>query len=270
MATPQTSCPQTSCGRPDPDALAVAQAVYAATRPRQAILFGSRARGAYRPDSDIDIAIITAAPVAADDRPAFDAAAERAAAVHPAMPRTDVSFLTIEQFLTERVKKNTLANAIAKEGAPVIQDGAAGYSAGFAEEAVNWADVDARAKDVQDALNDLNTLVSSATASEKGVGYMAQQCLEHAYKALIASCGARYPAGGRDGHNLRILAGRVQDIMGSDFQVPGRQWQALTAYAGSGRYADEQPALGDRRQLYREISAAVAALLNHIPPHNGA
>ena len=58
--------------------------------------------------------------------------------------------------------------------------------------------------------------------------------------------------------------------MGPDFQVPGREWQALTSYAGSGRYADEQPPLGDRQLLYRQISAAVAELLNHIPPHDPA
>ena len=58
--------------------------------------------------------------------------------------------------------------------------------------------------------------------------------------------------------------------MGPGFQVPGREWQSLTAYAGVGRYADEQPVLGDRQQLYRQISTAVAELLNHIPPHDPA
>ena len=256
-------------GRPaaDPDAVAVAQAVYDATGPLQAILFGSRARGTHRPDSDIDIAIITAEPVAEEAREAYDRIAEQAAAGHPEAPATHVAFLTVAKFLEERVRKNTVANNIAREGRPVMREEAAGYSPGFEEGAVNWSDVDARAKDAQGLATDLEIMTSSGRATEKMVGYIAQQCLEHAYKALIASRGGRYPTGGRDGHNLRILAGRAQEVMGGAFQVPGREWQALAAYAGSGRYAQEQPALGDRRQLYREISAAVAAILNRIPPN---
>ena len=261
---------RTSPGRPDPDAVAVAQAVYERTQPLQAVLFGSRARGTHRPDSDIDIAIITAEAVAEDDRDAYDRIAEQAAAGHPQAPEIHVAFLTVAEFLDERVHKNTVANNIAREGRPVMQEESAGYSPGFEEDTVNWSDVDARAKDARDAVNDLYVLVSSPTSSEKGVGYMAQQCLEHAYKALIASRGERYPTGGRDGHNLRILADRAQEAMGPDFRVPGREWQALTSYAGSGRYADEQPPLGDRQLLYRQISAAVAELLDHIPPHDPA
>ena len=261
---------RTSPGRPDPDAVAVAQAVYERTQPLQAVLFGSRARGTHRPDSDIDIAIITAEAVAEDDRDAYDRIAEQAAAGHPETPPTHVAFLTVAKFLAERVRKNTVANNIAREGTPVIHEESAGYSPGFEEDAVNWSDVDARVKDAQCLIADLEIMASSGRASEKMVGYIAQQCLEHAYKALIASRGERYPTGGRDGHNLRILADRAQEAMGPDFRVPGREWQALTSYAGSGRYADEQPPLGDRQLLYRQISAAVAELLNHIPPRDPA
>lgn len=255
-------------GRPDPDAVAVAQAVYEQTQPLQAVLFGSRARGTHRPDSDIDIAIITAEAVAEDDRDAYDRIADQAAAGHPETPEAHVAFLTVAKFLDERVHKNTVANNIAREGMPVMREESAGYSPGFDEDAVNWSDVDARSKDAKESLDALNVLAGDARAPEKMVGYAAQQCLEHAYKALIASRGERYPTGGRDGHNLRILANRAQEVMGPDFRVPGREWQALTAYAGSGRYAGEQPALGDRQLLYRQISAVVTEILNHIPPHD--
>ena len=45
--------------RADPKAVAVARAVYDAVRPDSVILFGSRARGDYRPDSDIDLLVIS-------------------------------------------------------------------------------------------------------------------------------------------------------------------------------------------------------------------
>ena len=43
----------------DPKAVAVARAVYDAVRPESVILFGSRARGDYREDSDIDLLVIS-------------------------------------------------------------------------------------------------------------------------------------------------------------------------------------------------------------------
>ena len=75
--------------------------------PVQAILFGSRARGDYLTDSDIDIAVITADPVSENRRLDIDEIAARAAAaLHPDAPSTDVSFLTVAELLTGRVKKN--------------------------------------------------------------------------------------------------------------------------------------------------------------------
>ena len=261
---PVSSAPAT-VRAPDPDAMVVTRAVFDQVQPVQAILFGSRARGTYGAHSDIDIAIITADPVPEDRRLEIDGIAERAArALHPDVPSTDVSFLTVVELLGGRVKKNTLANSIAKEGTPIMDGDAAGYDP-EQEEAVNWDDVEARLKSAQEAVIDLEVLASSPRSSEGMLGYAAQQALEHAYKALIAAYGETYPTGGRDGHNLRILISRVQEVMGQDFPVPGVDWQNLTEYAGVGRYQDDQPPLNDRQRLSREISAAVADIIGHIP-----
>ncbi len=253
-------------GVPDPHAVAVAQAVCRQVEAAQVYLFGSRARGSYDGNSDIDIAIITTDPVPEDRRLTIDGIAEQVAiALHPDSPAADLSFLTVAELLRERVKKNTLANSIAKEGKPIMDGSTAGRDSEFAEEAVDWADVDARVTSAREALTDLEVLSSDARSSDRTIGYVAQQALEHAYKALIAAHGEAYPTGGRDGHNLRILAGRVQEVMGQDFQVPGARWQSLTAYAGGGRYQDDQPPLGDRQGLSREISAAVTDIIGRVP-----
>ena len=253
-------------GEPDPHAVAVAWSVYERVRPLQAYLFGSRARGNYDNYSDIDIAIITADTVPEERRLDIDELAARAAkSLHPDAPSTDVSFLTVAELVAGRVKKNTLANSVAKEGKLIMNGDAAGCDAEFEEEAVNWDDVDARVKSAQEAVVSLEILAGSGRPLDGMIGYAAQQALEHAYKALIAAHGEVYPTGGQDGHNLRILANRVQEVMGKDFQVPGMNWQTLTAYAGSGRYVDDQPPLGDRQRLHAEISAAVDAIIGHIP-----
>ena len=266
LATQTGGAERMPVGTPDPDAMAVTRAVSDAVRPVQAILFGSRARGDYLTDSDIDIAVITADPVPEDRRLDIEEIAARAAAaLHPDAPSTDVSFLTVAELLAGRVKKNTLANSVAKEGKLIMNGDAAGRDAEFEEEAVNWDDVDARVKSAQEAVVGLEILAGSGRSPERMMGYAAQQALEHAYKALIAAHGEVYPTGGRDGHNLRILANRVQEVMGGDFLVPGCNWQTLTAYAGSGRYVDDQPPLGDRQRLHTEISAAVDDIFGHIP-----
>ena len=258
---------RSASGEPDPDAVAVACSVCEQVRPLQAYLFGSRARGDYDSDSDVDIAIITAEPIPEERQLTIDRIARQAAtSLHPGSPAADVSFLTAEEFFAGRVKKNTLANSIAKEGTLIMNGSATGYDGESEEETVNWDDVAARVTSAQEAVTDLDVLVSSARSSERMVGYTAQQALEHAYKALIAAHGGRYPTGGRDGHNLRILITRVQETMGPEFQVPGADWQSLTTYAGAGRYQDEQQPLGDRQRLFREISVAVAVIINYIPP----
>ncbi len=250
---------------PDPDAMVVTRAVFDQVTPVQAILFGSRARGTHQPDSDIDIAIITAEPLPEYLRLEIDAMARSAAkSLHPDSPGADMSFLTVTELIEGRVKKNTLANSIAKEGTPIMDGDTAGYDP-EQEEAVNWDDVDARVTSALEAVAGMEVLVDSARSPERLIGYAAQQALEHAYKALIAAHGETYPTGGRDGHNLRILIGRVQGVMGQDFPVPGVNWQSLTEYAGVGRYQDDQPPLGDRQRLSREISAAVADIIGHIP-----
>ncbi len=45
-------------GPPDPAAVAIAQAAHRAVRHSAIILFGSRAAGTHRPDSDVDIMLV--------------------------------------------------------------------------------------------------------------------------------------------------------------------------------------------------------------------
>ena len=45
-------------GQPDPHAVNIARAVQQAVHPDVVILHGSRARGDYRPDSDVDLLVV--------------------------------------------------------------------------------------------------------------------------------------------------------------------------------------------------------------------
>ena len=96
-------------GAYDPAALKVAQAVKQAASPGHVILFGSRARGDYRTDSDIDLLIIDNFQVSEGHKEHLDDIASRAAEMlHPQAPAADLAFMTGEQFLRERLKVNSL------------------------------------------------------------------------------------------------------------------------------------------------------------------
>ena len=62
---------------PDPKACAVARAVGEVVRPDRVILFGSRARGDFSPDSDIDLLIIGSGPASQQTYQRTSAAARR-------------------------------------------------------------------------------------------------------------------------------------------------------------------------------------------------
>ena len=95
----------------DPKARAVAKAVYDALNPRSVILFGSRARGDFRRDSDVDLLVITD-----DDRvdkdeymAACDAAHAKSAELYGvrSMLGVDVVTMSADKSATAAAQKTT-------------------------------------------------------------------------------------------------------------------------------------------------------------------
>ena len=67
---------------PDPIALIVAEQTWQEEQPEAVILYGSRARGDHRPDSDVDLLLITHAPVSEEGRKALNSRAESSIKCH--------------------------------------------------------------------------------------------------------------------------------------------------------------------------------------------
>ncbi len=245
----------------DRRAMAVARAVHRIAQPQQTILFGSRARGDHRPDSDIDVLIIK------EPQPSErwleelrDHARTLQKAQLPEASGIDVICMTRGEFDSRRHLRNNLANAIAKQGAPII----AGEPTNMPEESIDWADVDGKIQDATGAADGLATLASlGAVASfdDKQIGRMAQNALENAYKAVIAAHGFEYPSSGRDGHNLRVLIQSIRQyrILPPDAPVPGEDYRYLTEFSGAALYAHEHLPL-NKPAIARDIPQAVAAL----------
>ena len=97
---------------PDPKACAVALAVGEAVRPDRVILFGSRARGDFTPDSDIDLLIIGSGPASQQMYQRSNAAARRKVAeLYGDSIRVDLVRLSEGAFHEGRRARNHVAGA---------------------------------------------------------------------------------------------------------------------------------------------------------------
>ena len=229
--------------RYDSRAAQVACAVHDSLSPVQTILFGSRARGDYRWYSDIDIFVITAGETEPDYREYAKSVAEQARKeLLPEADKTDVICWTLQKFLDNRCLKNNLANHVARDGLPIMPPEEIGYSSDYGAESIDWNNVRTRVRDARENAYAIQNGIDVERIGEKVFGHIAQQALEHGYKALLGANGHDYPVGWR-GHDLAGLIALVRErlSLGPDYPIPGEEHSYLTEFAGSAIYADDLP-----------------------------
>ena len=259
-----------SITRHDTRAARVASVVHDALNPVQTILFGSRARGDYRWYSDIDIFVITADETEPDYREYAKSVAEQARKeLLPEADKTDVICWTLRKFLDNRCLKNNLANHVARDGLPIMPPEEIGYSSDHGAESIDWNNVRTRVRDSKDNAYAIQHTVDSSLTPEKVLGHIAQQALEHGYKAALGANGHDYPVGWR-GHDLAGLIALVREKLEipAEVSVPGEEYSYLTEFAGSAIYADDLPPL-NREAIHRDIPAAVEQLMRLIAETSG-
>ena len=209
----------------------------------------------------------------------------------PEASGVDVLAMTLEDFRKRRRLINNLAWTINKEGAMAMseenldygryheddedynrpepdhpqQDGSENYPYESGTDKIDWEDVDLRRKDSTGCANDIELwrdVKILEGLSDKSFGHTAQQALENAYKALLGANGKPYPTSGRDGHNLWILLEEIREysLWSEDQEVPGQNYQYLTAFSASQIYSHEHMPL-DNQAIARDIPDAVESLM---------
>ena len=234
----------------DSKALAVGQAVLRDTAAEDLILFGSRARGDYHKDSDVDLLLIH--PNRQNDEirhKAYCAADAAAKTLYGKFVPVDFVWFTPEEFNRMRRSVNSVAAIAAEEG--ITMDGQpAGdeYPNDDDDYSSEWTVTDQRCYHTKAHLRTLRAVIDSRGARIM-VGQQAHQTLEHAMKALISARINRYP----HHHNLvdlEIYMRRTDRGFTDPLESP---LEALNDYGGGLKYDGPYAALGDRNELYQKV-----------------
>ena len=243
----------------DPKARAVAKAVYDALRPRSVILFGSRARGDFRRDSDVDLLIITDADRLSRDEYvlACEAANAKSAEMYGARSRfgVDVMNMSAEKFRHCRRAKNHVAGQAARDGVDMNGD----RIPPDGQEPDNMPDIRQRIINAKRNLDDLKINVENS-ASQEIIGFIAQQALENVLKGWISALDDEYG----NTHDLSELMATIRMRPSEDESDAGERLRWLTNYAVKYRYWGVEVHMDDRNELLRIVSETTLAIIKRI------
>ena len=238
----------------DPKAVAVARAVYDAVPLDTVILFGSRARGDYRPDSDIDLMLIHTERVSKEDYQKASQAAFEAIERIYGTRWIGVDLLTMPKstYLRCRGGINHVTAQAARDGVDMNGDKQE-YERD--PEPFDWGDIRQRVTTANRNLRDLEAGVA-ASMSQEIIGFLAQQAVENVLKAWISAAGAEY----RNTHQLSELLGIIKQIPEEQETPAGEELYWLTEYAVRYRYEGATLEMDDPIELYERIVFVVEAI----------
>ena len=263
---------------PDRTALEFAKAVQSELTEDTVILFGSRARGDHRPNSDVDLLIISDAGPAAGRGRATRVAREYFRDNPPRL-RVDVVTMDARTFNYCRRAKNHVAAQAMRDGVLMSEENldlSGSYDDGYPD---SWPDVKERLQAVYRHLGAFGREIDHPDGVQEIFGFHAQQAVENAIKAWLSAAGLEYravhdlqevadqiladptEAGTLAAAQLRLLIGYTSFPNAGHAGGPDN-W--LTLYAVSYRYSGTAFRMDDvdRDRFRAEINLAVRTFTN--------
>ncbi len=262
---------------PDPVALAAAEAAQQAVSPDTVILFGSRARGDHRPNSDLDLLV-----VCADDVVFPVARATKAVKAHfelnPPRLAADVVPIRKDKFDYCRRAKNHVAGQAMRDG--IIMGGEnIDPNPACDDYPDNWPDVKERLQAAYRHLGAFTREIEHDDGEQEMYGFHAQQAIENAIKAWLSAADLDY----RRVHDLAETAETLLNDPGESGTLasarlrllmdytsyekedpPGEVANWLSFYAVVYRYSGARFRMDDleRNRFQREITLAASTFIN--------
>ena len=243
--------------RPDPKACAVARAVEEAIHPDRVILFGSRARGDFNADSDIDLLIITDAERL--DKWEYvrhsEVAHRKSEEVYAQWVGVDLVHMSEATFHYGRRARNHIAGQAVRDGFDANGD-KVNYDN---PKPTNWPDIRQRIANAERELRVLTILVE-ADADQEAIGFHAQQAIENALKGWISALDADYG----NTHDLGTLMAIVRLHPDENDTYAGERLTWLSKYAVEYRYEGARVEMDDRFALLKGVTETVHAIIARI------
>ena len=274
---------------PDPLAVAVADAVQHSVAPAQVILFGSRARGDHRPDSDVDLLIVAGdSNAAGPELRARFAAREYLTALESDLG-VDVVAMTRSAFNRARLANQHVAGQAFNHGIIMCNDNldwADPEPDGFPD---HWPETVRRLQTVEEWLYHVNDMLQTGSGPQRILGFGAQQAVENALKAWLST----HNLPRNYGHELTPLWDEIRSLPETsapdaqpavaavanlfaytryeDPDLPGIYLDWLSKYAVDYRYAgvSHQMTELERAELRNLLNAALSEIVALVHRRSG-
>ena len=272
---------------PDPLAVAVADAVQHSVAPAQVILFGSRARGDHRPDSDVDLLVVAAdANAAGPELRARLAAREYLTALESDLG-VDVVAMTGREFNRARLASQHVAGQAFNQGIWMRNEILESPEPdGFPD---HWPETVRRLQTVEEWLYHVNDMLEQESGPQRVLGFGAQQAVENALKAWLST----HNLPRNYGHELTPLWDEIRSlpetyapdaqpavtavanlfhyIRYEDPDLPGIYLDWLSKYAVDYRYAgvSHQMKELERAELRNLLNAALSEIVALVHRRSG-
>ena len=176
---------------PDPAALAIARAAHGSVHYSAVILFGSRAAGTHRPDSDVDLMLVSPkSPIAEHSR------ANRAIAKHmadnPPPLRVEIVPMSMEEFNYCRRAKNHVAGQAFRKGI-IMGNERLDFSGNYEDKYPdNWPDIRDHLAATHRFLGAFQREYDHPDGAQEIWAFHGQQAVENALKGWISAAGLEY------------------------------------------------------------------------------
>ena len=265
----------------DPLAFAVAEAVQRSVAPARVILFGSRARGDYRYDSDIDLMVITNAA----DTTAAELKAKLTARECLRLQQTDIGVdvvtMTVTSFRRACLANQHVAGQAHNHGISMSHeslDNIVPEPDGYPD---HWPETARRLQTVEEWLYHVNDMLDRESGPQRVMGFGAQQAVENALKAWLSTHNLQR----NYGHDLMPLWDEIRNLPETSTpdaataatavddlfactryetpELPGAQLDRLTKYAVDYRYAGVSYVMtaAERAEFKELLNVAVSAIV---------
>ena len=256
----QTTHPQITVQLPDARACAVARAVYdaCAEKPETVIVFGSRARGDFSPDSDIDLLIVIAdSSITPQQYMHRSEAAQRSADdAYGGYVPIDLVHISSADFHDGRRARNHVAAQAVRDGYDMNGDKVTYDN----PEPSNLPDIRERIVLARRNLSDASILAENPASSQESIGFHAQQAVENALKGWISALDDEYT----NTHSISALMGIVRQHPDEADTPAAEQFLWLTQYAVRYRYGAAQIVIQDRAEFLEVVTETVNAIIDRI------